>query len=199
MRSDVRVLLIGGTSNTGKTTVAQAAAGRLGFEHLSTDALARHPGRPWRTPDREVPAHVADHYRTLTVDELTGSVLAHYERLWPRIAALIAARAGEPSGPGLVLEGSALWPARVATLGVPHVAAVWLTSVGSVIRDRIRTAGRYTEATEDERLLMDAFLARSLDFQDRLLAGIDAFGSRTIDSGTGASVAELVDAVLAAT
>jgi 2-phosphoglycerate kinase len=45
-----RVVLIGGTSNVGKSTVAQAVAERLGFEYLSTDELARHPGRPWRTP-----------------------------------------------------------------------------------------------------------------------------------------------------
>jgi 2-phosphoglycerate kinase len=43
---DVRVLLIGGTSNVGKSTVAQAVAKKLGFEVLSTDKLARHPGRP---------------------------------------------------------------------------------------------------------------------------------------------------------
>jgi hypothetical protein len=42
-----RVVLIGGTSNVGKSTLAQAVAERLGFEYLSTDGLARHPGRPW--------------------------------------------------------------------------------------------------------------------------------------------------------
>lgn len=41
---DVRVVLIGGTSNVGKSTVAQVVAERLGFECLSTDGLARHPG-----------------------------------------------------------------------------------------------------------------------------------------------------------
>ncbi|MGH3312924.1 MAG: hypothetical protein ACRDP3_20470, partial [Streptomyces sp.] len=72
---DVRVVLIGGTSNVGKTTVAQEIADRFGFEQLSTDGLARHPGRPWRTPEWEVPAHVAEHYGSLTVDEMITSVL----------------------------------------------------------------------------------------------------------------------------
>lgn len=112
---DVRVVLIGGTSNVGKSTVAQAVADRLGFECLSTDRLARHPGRPRRTLGREVPVHVAEHYGSLTVDELITSVLDHYERLWPRIEELIMAHAAEGSArAGLVLEGSALWPVWVA-------------------------------------------------------------------------------------
>jgi len=62
-------------------------------------------------PEREVPPHVAEHYASLTVDELITSVLAHYERLWPRIRTLVATHAAQGgAGAGLVLEGSALWP-----------------------------------------------------------------------------------------
>lgn len=55
-----------------------------------------------------MPPHVAEHYRSLTVDQLIASVLDHYERLWPRIEELIAVHA-LGNGAGLVLEGSALW------------------------------------------------------------------------------------------
>jgi 2-phosphoglycerate kinase len=196
--SDLRVLLIGGTSNTGKSTVARAAADRLGFEYASTDGLARHPGRPWRTPDWEVPPHVAEHYRTLTVDELTESVLGHYERLWPRVAEMVSERVSASERPGLVLEGSALLPARVAALHLPHITTVWLTADEGVIRDRIRTAGRYAEASEQERLLMDKFLARTLRYQAEMRADIARLALRTIDSGADEPVTKLVDAVFAA-
>lgn len=119
----VRGVLIGGTPTVGRSTVGRAVAERLGFAYRSTDLLARHPGRPWRTPEREVPAHVAEHCASLTVDELITSVLAHYERLWPRIRTLITTHAAhDRAGAGLVLEGSALWPVRVAGLDVPHTA-----------------------------------------------------------------------------
>ncbi|WP_028809366.1 AAA family ATPase [Streptomyces sp. 351MFTsu5.1] len=193
----VRVVLIGGTSNTGKSTVAGAVAERLGFEHRSTDLLARHPGRPWRTPEREVPPHVAEHYATLPVDELTDSVLAHYERLWPRIEELIAEHAEHPAGPGLVLEGSALWPERVAALDVPYTAAVWLTADEAVVRARIRAGGRYDEASEQERFLMDKFLARSVRYQSLMMAALDRLGLARVDVGTDRSVSEVADAVLA--
>ncbi|MEI5033763.1 hypothetical protein RB201_16155 [Streptomyces sp. S1A(2023)] len=194
---DVRVVLIGGTSNTGKSTVAEAVAERLGFEHRSTDGLARHPGRPWRTPEHEVPPHVAEHYGTLTTDELLASVLDHYERLRPRIEELITDRAGA-GAPGLVLEGSALGPAWVARLTVPRTAAVWLTADDTVVRDRVRSPGRYEQATDAERHLMDRFLARTVRFQALMLDAVEELGLARVDTGGGRTVEELADAVLAA-
>ncbi|MFF8743293.1 AAA family ATPase [Streptomyces californicus] len=193
---DVRVVLIGGTSNTGKSTVAGRLAERLGFEHRSTDGLARHPGRPWRTPEHEVPPHVAEHYATSTPDELLASVLAHYERLWPRIEELITDRA-RPGAAGLVLEGSALLPERVARLTVPRTAALWLTADDAVLRDRVRTAGRYARASEEERLLMDRFLARTHRFQARTVEAVESLGLARLDVGGGRTVEELADAVMA--
>ncbi|WP_329115424.1 AAA family ATPase [Streptomyces sp. NBC_01465] len=188
---DVRVVLIGGTSNVGKSTVAQVVAERLGFAYRSTDGLARHPGRPWRTSEWEVPAHVAEHYGSLTVDELIVSVLDHYERLWPRIEELV-------TEPGLVLEGSALWPERVAKLAVPGVAAVWLTAGEDVVRERIRGAGRYAEVGDGERHLMDQFLARTVRYQALMIDAVDRLGLQRIDAGGGRSVEELAGAVIAA-
>ncbi|MFF2656551.1 hypothetical protein ACFVUH_04220 [Kitasatospora sp. NPDC058032] len=199
----LRVVLIGGTSNTGKSTVARLVAERLGFEYRSTDTLARHPGRPWPVPGWEVPPHVAEHYRTLTVDELIASVLAHYARLRPVIGELVAERVADGDGPGLVLEGSALWPDGTARLVGPGTAALWLTADETVIRERIRLGGRYAEATEDGRHLMDRFLARSVRYQELMLAELDRFGPHgpgpaRLDAGGGRSADELADAVLAA-
>jgi 2-phosphoglycerate kinase len=196
----VRVVLIGGTSNVGKSTVARAVADSLGFECLSTDALARHPGRPWRTPGREVPTHVAEHYRSLTVDELITSVLDHYVRLWPRIEELITSRTTTSGAgatvAGLVLEGSALWPVRVAQLATPHTAAVWLTADETVLRARVHAAGRHDQASPEERALMDTFLSRTLRFQALMLEAVDRLDLDRIDTGSGRSVENLADAVL---
>ncbi|MFB8172540.1 hypothetical protein ACFC60_31785 [Kitasatospora purpeofusca] len=189
-----RVVLIGGTSNTGKSTLGRLLADRLGFEYRTTDTLARHPGRPWPVPGWEVPPHVAEHYRTLAVEELIASVREHYARLWPRIEQLIAKGAGA----GLVLEGSALWPPEVARLTGSRVSAHWLRADEAILRARIRTAGHYPEASPDSRYLMDKFLARSVRYQELLLAELAALGSEPLDAGDGRSVEELGDAVLAA-
>ncbi|MGN9762953.1 AAA family ATPase [Streptomyces sp. SD31] len=193
---DVRVVLIGGTSHTGKSTAARAVARRLGFDCRSTDLLARHPGRPWRTPEWEPPPHVAEHYATLGVDELIRSVLDHYAHLWPRIEELVTDHA-TGHGPGLVLEGSALWPARVAGLATPHTRAVWLTADDTTLRERMRTSARYAQLADPERYLVDKFLARTERYQELMAQAVDRHDLMRIDTA-GCSAAEVADLVLAA-
>ncbi|MFR9757116.1 hypothetical protein [Streptomyces sp. TR06-5] len=191
----LRAVLIGGTSHTGKSTIARLVADRLGFVCLSTDSLARHPGRPWRTRGREVPPHVAEHYGSLTVDQLIASVLEHYERLGPLIAERVRHHAVGDAGEDLVLEGSALLPGTVAGLGLPGTAAVWLTADASVLRSRIRLSSGRAGATDAERTLIDAFLSRTLRYQEQVL-GTPA-GPERLDSGRRTRE-ECADAVVAA-
>ena len=109
--SNLRVVLIGGTSHVGKSTLAESLAARLGWTRISTDSLARHPGRPWKPKGEEVPDHVAEHYLSLSVDELLEDVLRHYRAVvWPKVEAIVASRLNDSCETGLVLEGSALWP-----------------------------------------------------------------------------------------
>ncbi|NKI43642.1 hypothetical protein [Streptomyces physcomitrii] len=192
-----RVVLLGGTSHVGKSSLARVVADRLGYACLSTDGLARHPGRPWRMPGWEVPPHVAEHYRSLTADELLSSVLDHYARLWPRVEELIRrAAAGHEGAAGLVLEGSALWPARVAELRIPHTAAVWLTAEETVLRARMYDSAGYAEADGEERRLVDTFLARAVGFQELVLGEAARLRLDRLDTGGGRSVEELAEAVL---
>jgi hypothetical protein len=133
------------------------------------------------------------------VNELITSVFDHYDRLWPRIEELITARAAaDPRSTGLVLEGAALWPVRVARLRVPHTAAVWRTTDDSLVRARVHAAGCYEAATDEERVLMDKFLARTECYQALMIEAIDRLGLARIDAGGGQSAAELADTVLAA-
>ncbi|MFF3906321.1 hypothetical protein ACFYZJ_09955 [Streptomyces sp. NPDC001848] len=148
-----------------------------------------------------MPAHVTEHYAALTVEELTESVLGHYERLRPRVAELIAAHADEDgTGPGLVLEGSALLPDHVARLPGSGTGsgtvAVWLTADVSVVRARVYAAGQYDAATPSERLVMDKFVARSERFQSIVLDAVDRLGLTRLDVGGGRPVGEVADAVL---
>ena len=171
-----RVILVGGTSHTGKSTLADGLAGRLGWEHLFTDTLKRHPGRPWKTPQREVPEHVAEHYLSLPVEELLADVLRHYLSLWPRIQDAVSARLADRSQPGLVIEGSAVWPESAASLPSRRVAAVWLTAGDGFLRERIRASSGFAAASPRERAMITKFVERAIAFNSRMMEAVRRLG-----------------------
>ena len=157
------VLLIGGSSHVGKSTLAQRLADRLSCACLCTDFLARHPGRPWRTPPDVVPPHVADYYLNLGVEEQMASVLAHYRALRPRIEAMIA----KPETKSLVLEGSAVLP-EILPPG-PGVSGVWLTASEDLLAERIRRDSGYVAGDVTQRRMIDAFVTRTVVFNRLIL------------------------------
>ncbi|WP_202876069.1 hypothetical protein [Kribbella sp. VKM Ac-2566] len=191
---DVRVVLVGGTSNVGKSTVAQVLAARLGFDYLSTDKLGRHPGRPWATPYHEVPSHVVEHYRSLTGEELVDALLDHYERMWPRIEELVTGRS--TAAAGLVLEGSGIWPANVARLTTPYTSAVWLSANERVLSARMHRTSRYDDLPAEGRYLVDKFLARSIGYQTRMLALVEQLALNRLDVTEARSPEQLADELL---
>ena len=106
LQPDVNVVLIGGSSHAGKSTVSESLAAMLGWEHLSTDRLAAHPGRPWRPAPEKVLDRVAEHYLRLSVDELIEDVLRHYRVIvWPKVEEIVASHSNDASTTGIVLEG----------------------------------------------------------------------------------------------
>jgi shikimate kinase len=183
----VTVVLIGGTSHVGKSTLARALATSLGFRHESTDRLARHPGRPWTTtrPD------VQEHYARLSVEELTALQREHYERMWPLVEQQVRNALG-PGGEGLVLDGSGVLPHRVALLPPDRVAAVWLTAAPTELRDRIHAGSRIEDRSDDERRAAQKFLGRTDLFQSWLLADLERAGLPHLDVSDAPAVDDLV-------
>ncbi len=168
-RSVTKVILIGGSSHVGKSTLAKSLAAKLGRTHISTDSLARHPGRPWRSPTETVPDHVAKHYLHIPADQLFEDVLRHYRtNVLPKVEAIVASHLNKPSASRLILEGSALWPGFAASLDCQKVAALWLTASREVFRQRIHDASRYYSRSPIERKMVDKFLERTLIYDAKM-------------------------------
>ena len=179
---DLRVILIGGTSHVGKSAVAESLAAAMGWEYLSTDSLARHPGRPWKPAPEKVPDHVAEHYLTLSVEELIDDVLRHYRvNVWPKVEEIIGTRLDDSSEAGIVLEGSALWPEFATDLDFDKVAALWLTADEEVIQERIYAGSLYRSKSSRERMMIDKFLERTLAFNARMIAAVKRQGFILVD------------------
>lgn len=188
----LRIILIGGTSHVGKSSVAKHIASVLAWEYLSTDRLAKHPGRPWRHDGVAVASHVTEHYAKLSVEELLSDVLGHYERnVLPQVETLVRTRLSDPAATGLVLEGSALWPGSIAPLLTAHLGGLWLTADDKLLTSRIHINSRYTERTVPEQLLIDKFLQRTLAYAHRMDCAITDHGLRRVS----VSAEETVEAV----
>ena len=176
------MILIGGSSHVGKSTVSESLATALGWDHVSTDSLARHPGRPWKPAPEKVPDEVAKHYLYLSVCELIEDVLRHYTvNVWPKVETIIASHSTDPSTTGIVLEGSALWPELVASLDIDEVAAVWLTASEDIFRQRIHDGSLYSSKSPRERTMIDKFLERTLAYNARMVDAASQHGFILID------------------
>jgi 2-phosphoglycerate kinase len=161
---EIRVILIGGSSHAGKSTLGRSLAAKLGWSYRSTDKLARHPGRPWVANGKAIPEHVAEHYRSLSVKALFLDVLSHYKQnVLSQIEAIVHSHRSDLSTECLILEGSALVPRFVANLVSENgVKAIWLTASEQLLRNRILSESNFYHVHKDEKYLIQKFVARTL-------------------------------------
>lgn len=177
--SDLHVILIGGSSHAGKSTFGRSLAAALGWNLVSTDKLARHPGRPWKTAPQVVPEHVAKHYLSLEIDELVVDVIQHYRA---NVGPLIPQIVNAATDAGVVIEGSAVMPELIRHLDPPGTLAFWLTAPSAVFERRIRDSSDYEKKCPLERTMIDKFIARTQAFDQRLRAAAIGHGFNVIDT-----------------
>ena len=198
MIGNAKLLLIGGASHSGKSSLAGGIATRLQIKCISTDSLARHPGRPWRSAPEDVPAHVADHYLSMTASELVGDVLRHYRDIvGPLVNDVIDAHCRLPGQSRLVIEGSALLPELVAAMDQPGIAAIWLIASDDVLRRRIHVSSQYETNSARQRLMIDKFVARNALFNEHVKHEVSQHGFVSIESDCVSQSAELTDQCVA--
>lgn len=188
--SNLRVILIGGPSNAGKSTLAQSLARKLGCSYRPTDGLGRYPGRPWMTKEGPFPQHLVEHYSSLSVEELFDGVRHHYVSMWPKIRALVTSHATDLSLEPLVLEGSAIWPETVMTLDLENVAAIWVAPSDALLQERIERASGFAEASARDQAIIQKFLGRALLYNQHMRDAIERFGLAALAVDETMTVAE---------
>jgi 2-phosphoglycerate kinase len=197
--NQTRVILISGSSHVGKSTLGRSIAAKLGWNYLSTDTLARHPGRPWlSTKVKSIPEHVVQHYQTLSVEALFLDVLDHYQNnVLPQIEAMVHAHTFDLSRECLVLEGSALWPRFVANLVNKNgVKAIWLTASEEFFRSRILAESNFENVSQDQQYLIQKFLARTLLCDRCMRDEVKRLGFICVDVESLSMADELANSVL---
>lgn len=174
----MRAVLIGGSSHVGKSTFAKTLSSKTGWQHLSTDSLARHPGRPW---GGDIPDDVQEYYLSDPSVDLVDDVLRHYRNnVWPIARAIVQARVANSYDACIVLEGSAVLPDCVADASLERVLPVWFTATDEVITRRIHGSSHYAEQSSLNRRMIDRFVDRSLGHNSLLLEALKGSAFRRI-------------------
>lgn len=194
--NETRVILIGGSSHAGKSTLAQALAAELGWSYVSTDKLARHPGRPWVGANgKAIPQHVAEYYREMSVEALFIDVLSHYKKnVLPQVEVIVHSHVSDKSKECVVIEGSALWPKFVTNLiNAAGVKAIWLTASNQLFQSRIKLESNFCNVSEDEKYLIQKFIDRSVFYNKQMRGEVERLGFICIDVESVSTADELLN------
>lgn len=125
---------------------------------------------------------MADHYLSLSVDELLADVLHHYRaNVWPKVEEIVASYPNDDSGTGVILEGSALWPEFVIGMEFNSVSALWFTASEETLTQRIYEESRYHSKSPRERLMIDKFLERTLAYDALMVEVVRRHGLTLVD------------------
>ena len=149
-------ILIAGSSHVGKSTFAARLTKALGWSLISTDSLARHPGRPWPT----VRPAVAEFYSSLSPETIHWFLKVHHENIWPLIREKIEGHIHD--GRQFICEGSALRPEYLTTLNTSSTECVCLYADDDFLLSRMRNEAGYDHVDSSLRYIIDKFIERSL-------------------------------------
>jgi len=183
-------ILITGTSHVGKTTFGSRLANALGWEQVSTDNLARHPGRPWPAP----PPAVLEFYLSLSPETVHWFLKVHHENIWPLIQQKIDEL--QHGGKSFILEGSALRPENIVKLEPTSMVGVCLYADADFLRDRIYREADYEHADVHIRTAIDQFIERSLRENIELQAAARGHGITLLNVADRLQVDNLYEELL---
>ncbi|MGK5683380.1 hypothetical protein [Actinoplanes sp. URMC 104] len=191
-----RVLWIGGSPCSGKSTVAAAIAARWGASVYSCDdAFDRHvaqAGAAGPTLRRVAGMSAGDRLRRPIAVQV-GDVFGLYREEFPLIEADLA---GLP-GP-VVAEGAALLPELVAARGVPPERAVWLVPTERFQREhyaRRRWAWSLLGEEQQPEVLFERWMCRDARFASVVAGQARERGYRVVVVDGSLGVGATIEAV----
>lgn len=192
--SEPKMVLVGGASHVGKSTLCASLVSLPGWNSMSTDQLGRHPGRPWVSSQRRVVRqHVAEHYLSLSAEELVKDLLDFQRKMWPTIERIIKHRLTVHNQTRLAFEGSALLPENTGKFQGEDVKALCLAASPEFLQRRIHEGSRYSSLSTEATHLVDKFIKRNVLLNEHYVETAKANGVTVVDVEAGIGIEQLTE------
>lgn len=154
-----KVMLIGGSSRTGKSTIAAYLSLKTGHACISTDDI----GAIVQTItgiDSLAGLNYLDYYTGAAKNQLIEDMQAYHCALLAPINTLIQRHAANDAP--LIIEGYALYPKDVSELPGDQVGRVWLVADQKLLKRRVLENRAFFRKAGDKRKVAENYLYRSL-------------------------------------
>ena len=165
MYKNVKVILIGGSPLSGKTTLSTILATSYGYSHISTDDI----GEILQTALDIDPMNGLDYkeyYIKKSPEELETEAYEYHKKIFPAIERLIGIHSCW-SNP-LIMEGWALYPEMLKQIKGENVKKIWLVCEPEVLQKRlVRNKPFYSDST-DKDAMISKYLGRSIWHNDKI-------------------------------
>ncbi|WP_435791226.1 hypothetical protein [Clostridium sp.] len=172
MYKNVKVILVGGSPMSGKTTLATKIASKYFHNCISTDDI----GQVIQTVIDVDPMKGHDYreyYIRKSIDGLLKDIEDYHERMWPSIKRLIDIHSTW-SNP-IIIEGWALYPRLVKELGDKNIKKIWLVCDDKVLEKRLLEAKEFYMGATDKDLMIQNYLKRSIWHNHKIFKEIKEF------------------------
>lgn len=159
MLNNIKVILIGGSPMSGKTTLAIKLAAKYEYGCISTDDIGEIIGTvsevdPMKNFDYR------EYYISKSIEDLINDIFLYHRRLWPSIKHLIEIHSNWSSP--IIIEGWALYPNLVKLIENDNLRTIWLVSDEDVLEQRLLSHKDFYRGSSDEQKMITNYLLRSL-------------------------------------
>ena len=178
------VLIIGGAPLVGTAEVARKIAARWEYGCLSTDDLIQAV-MAVTTSQSHPQFHLLqqkDHrqyFITHTVNRLATDLQYQNKSVWPAVKKVIDHHLEE--GTGIVIEGCALLPDRIAKLELPRISSLWLMADESFFQRQVQQEHDFFETGPMEDVFAHKFAARSTTINENIRKAADVYNLPIIE------------------
>ncbi len=161
-----KVILIGGSPMTGKSTIAIALASKLNRACISTDDI----GEVLQTVTDINPMkgqNYIDYYSNTDKEKLIEDIKVYHAQIKPAIKRLVDIHSSW--GAPVIIEGWAIYPDMLDGLETEEVKSVWLIANENLLAKRLENNKLFCKEASNPKKMLGNYLYRSLWHNNYLL------------------------------